>query len=135
MKTIFALIISIILIIVAYSTVVINGHALFIERVFTLDALQKGLSDRDAIAPWRGMLFQFDKPGTYGFWMKDMYFPIDIVWMNGHSVAGVLHDVPIPHDKDIPTYFPPNSIDHVLELRAGRAHELGITTGTRMYGF
>jgi hypothetical protein len=37
-----------------------------------------GLSNRTCIGVNQGMLFVFDKPGKYDFWMKDMKFPIDI---------------------------------------------------------
>ena len=42
---------------------------------------EQGLSGHAALAPDTGLLFIFDVPGEYFFWMKDMNFPIDIIWM------------------------------------------------------
>ncbi|MDX1536041.1 MAG: DUF192 domain-containing protein, partial [Candidatus Spechtbacterales bacterium] len=41
----------------------------------------KGLSGRSSLAEEHGMLFVFNRPGTYSFWMKEMNFPIDIIWI------------------------------------------------------
>ncbi len=48
--------------------------------------LQHGLSDRAALSPTEGMLFVFDKDDYQGIWMKDMNFPIDIVWLDKNGI-------------------------------------------------
>ena len=74
------------------------------------------------------MLFVFDKPDTYGFWMKDMRFPIDIIWISGDKVIYVLSEV---HPDSYPNLFkPPIPVDKVLEINAGLSRKLGITEGT-----
>src|SRR5882672_5260542 len=46
------------------------------------DALRTlGLSGHSPLAADEGMLFIFPAPGEYGFWMKDMLFPLDLVWI------------------------------------------------------
>ncbi len=42
----------------------------------------KGLSGRDKLGTNEGMLFVFKDPGIYPFWMKNMKFPIDIIYIN-----------------------------------------------------
>src|SRR5438128_1731612 len=44
--------------------------------------LETGLSGRSCIGKDQAMLFVFDKPGYYGFWMKGMRFPIDMIWLS-----------------------------------------------------
>ncbi|MBI4033860.1 DUF192 domain-containing protein [Candidatus Saccharibacteria bacterium] len=90
----------------------------------------KGLGGRPCIESDRGMLFVFDKPGRYPFWMKDMRFPIDIVWISpNHRVVGLEVDV-------LPSSFPDRFVNkdepaqYVLELQANRAKDLKIGLGT-----
>ena len=42
----------------------------------------KGLSGILFLPVYEGRWFVFDEAGMYGFWMKDMNFPIDIVWVD-----------------------------------------------------
>lgn len=91
------------------------------------DASEKatGLGGRDCIGHNQGMLFMFDKPGQYGFWMKDMEFPIDIIWIDvNHHVVKVQANV---EEDTYPTVFTNDQpAQYVLELPAGRADELGV---------
>lgn len=43
---------------------------------------EAGLSGRSGLGDDEGMLFVFDQPGYYPFWMKEMKFPIDIIWIS-----------------------------------------------------
>ncbi len=83
-----------------------------------------GLSGRTVLNVNEGMLFLFDEPDSYGFWMKDMTFPIDIVWINGDKIVGVTERVFPPPEGTPPEamkiHYPPEPVDRVLELVAGR---------------
>lgn len=97
-----------------------------LELAETEDQRKKGLSHRDGICDNCGMIFIFDKKGEYGFWMKDMRFGLDIVWI---SNAKVVH-----MEKNIPPDFtsvlrPTKEADMVLEIKAGKADELGLKIG------
>jgi uncharacterized membrane protein (UPF0127 family) len=89
---------------------------------------EQGLSDRPSLPVDSGMLFVFDTPGQYGFWMKDMHFPLDMVWINvDKTVAGVTKDI-LP--STYPSIFPPpNSISYVLEINVGSAEKFGLVSG------
>jgi len=92
-------------------------------------AREKGLGDRDSLPSDEGMLFIFPQAGSYGFWMKDMSFPIDIVWMNaGHAVLGIASDVATSTYPDL--FLPPSPVTYVLELNANAATNLGIVKGS-----
>lgn len=98
------------------------------EVADSADEQQRGLSDRACIGANQGMLFEFPRPGYYNFWMKDMQFPIDIVWMDDKKrvveVAAKVQPSTFPD-----TFAATESSQYVLELAAGRAAELGITPG------
>ncbi len=111
------------------------------ESVFHADVADnaltrmQGLSGREGLAPDEGMLFLFGREGNYGFWMKDMKFPIDIVWIRGHEVAGVTADVeaePKASIFSLKVYYPPGGVDKALELPAGAAAKSGITAGDQV---
>ena len=100
-----------------------------IEIADTDASREQGLSDRASLPSDNGMLFVFDTPGQYGFWMKDMHFPLDMVWINADkTVVGVTKDL-LP--STYPSIFPPPSpISYVLEINAGSAETFGIIKGT-----
>ncbi len=107
-------------------------HADVADNVFTRG---QGLSGREGLAPDEGMLFIFGRQGSYGFWMKDMNFPIDVVWIRDHEIAGVANDIqPQPGVSvfGLKVYYPPEKIDKVLELPAGTAGKHGFAIGDKV---
>ncbi len=79
----------------------------------------KGLMGRTNLGEHEGMIFFFDHPSAYGFWMQGMKIPIDIIWINGDRVAGVTEHLS-PDNSFIPkVYYPPEPVNRVLEVRAG----------------
>lgn len=109
----------------ADKSVEIDGKFIKAEVADSPAERTKGLGGRQCIGEDQGMLFVFDQEGQYGFWMKDMKFPIDIIWLdtNHHVVkiqSGVQPDTyPEVFKNDKPARY-------VLELPAGKAAELGI---------
>ena len=103
-----------------------------VEIAETMSAMEKGLGDRDSLAKDHGMLFIFPVSGTYPFWMKGMYFPIDIVWIRGDRVVGTTENMqaePGVADEALKLYYPPEAIDKVLEVSAGAVAHDGIQAG------
>lgn len=91
---------------------------------------ERGLSGRPSLEDGQGMLFVFPKPGRYAFWMKDMRFPIDIVWLRRGVIAAIAHDVPPPSRGRQPeTRMPEVEVDAVLEVPAGYAAAHGFGPG------
>lgn len=108
---------------------VMLGNALFVLEVADTFALQeRGLSYRQNLAPQTGMLFVFDTPGMYYFWMKDMNFPIDIIWLDQNKK--VVH---IEHSLSPSTYpdsfGPETPTQYVIEIPAGEATRIGLVLG------
>jgi uncharacterized membrane protein (UPF0127 family) len=118
-------------------TVTLNGALVQVELAVTSDAVKKGLSGRPSLAMDRGMLFVFPKPSLYRFWMLNMLFPIDIIWINENKVVSVNANVHPTFDAGIPLrrsffgwllrrrrpifYFPERPAQYVLEVNAGFA--------------
>jgi len=61
---------------------IINDKVLKVDIAFNQKEHELGLSGRKNIPKNYGLLFVFSEPAIYGFWMKDMLFPIDIIWLN-----------------------------------------------------
>lgn len=114
----------------------IRGQRVEVEIAKTREEQRQGLSDRDRL-PWdRGMLFLYEEPGFYAFWMKDMRFDIDIVWIRDRRIVHIHHRVPRPNSADgpvprgqLPRYQPPELADRVLEVPAGYAQAHGWRRG------
>lgn len=88
---------------------------------------EKGLGGRESLCEECGMLFVFEKPGRYAFWMKDMRFPLDIIWLLGNEVVFVAPNV----SPDFSGVIDPSAFaDRVIEINAGAASEL--KTGERV---
>lgn len=66
----------------ALKTVCVKDACVQVEVVDTDAARQLGLMFRENLPEERGMLFVFETEGRYGFWMKNMRFPIDILWID-----------------------------------------------------
>ena len=92
-----------------------------------------GLSYKKEI-PEDGMIFFFYEPDTLSFWMKDMNFPIDIVWIAGNKVVGIEKNAPAPEPgtklMDLPIYRSNEKADTVVELEAGASEKLNIVPGS-----
>jgi len=106
-----------------------GGVSLRIDVASTTAERELGLGGRTAIPNDYGMLFIFDRPDTYGFWMKDMQVPIDIFWLdgNGQVVSKKEHVSP---DTYPDVFYPTAPATSVLETRAGFGEAHDIATGT-----
>jgi uncharacterized protein len=89
---------------------------------------EKGLSGHAPLAKDEGMLFQFATPAKRGFWMKEMLFPIDIIWLDGDlRVLSFFEDVrPDSYPK---SYDSPSDMQYALEVAVGTVSSRGIAVG------
>lgn len=92
---------------------------------------QQGLSYRRGLAAGTGMYFPYPTPGRPAFWMKDMHFDIDIVWIYQGRIVEISHDV--PHEPGTESRVQPQQeIDAVLEVPAGTARRWHWQRGTEV---
>lgn len=109
-----------------------GGNTFNVEVASTTIARARGLSGRDGLGADQGMLFLFNGYDTYGFWMKDMKFSIDMIWIKGNAVAGFSENAaPEPGASlwKLKIYYPPEAVDKVLEVNAGTVVKDGIKKG------
>ena len=110
----------------------INDVSIEVEIADTIETRMRGLSYREFLANGRGMFFIFDKPSRYGFWMKDMHFAIDIVWIDERFRVIDIEKSVSP--ETFPKVFYPNEVvKYVLELDAGFSDEHSIDIGKMVY--
>ncbi|HOU75662.1 MAG TPA: DUF192 domain-containing protein [Candidatus Dojkabacteria bacterium] len=89
-----------------------------------------GLSGRDSIGENQGMLFTFTENTTGGFHMKDVKFPLDILFLDSENkVFSIFNSVPICETEECPIYAPDGSYYSVLELPGGTVEKFGIVEG------
>ncbi len=111
-------------------TVQIGSTIISVETVATPEQQRKGLSGKTSLLDEQGMLFIFSKPGMYGFWMKGMLFPIDIIWIQNGKILAIEKNVaPEPNATNLKTFYPPTPVTEVLEVNAGFAKARGFKEG------
>jgi uncharacterized membrane protein (UPF0127 family) len=112
----------------------INDLSIPVEIADSSEEWSRGLSGRQSLPAEQGMLFVFPAPGMYPFWMPDMRFPIDIIWIDqDRRVIGVSENVPPLENAAKPVYYrPPSPAQYVLEVNAGFARSHGITVGDQL---
>lgn len=107
--------------------VAINDVRFHVETVATQEEIAQGLSNRSRLPKGFGMLFVFDEPVAATFWMKDMRFALDIVWIRNGKVTGIDRDVAYPQPRQDPEEREsPGPVTHVLEVTAGESQSFSV---------
>lgn len=101
---------------------------------------ERGLSGHPKLEDDQAMVFSFvnSERKRPGFWMKEMLFPIDIIWVRENIVVDISKNVPAPEPgtplNDLPLFYPKEPIDTVIEINTGLSDKLNIKTGTTVRG-
>lgn len=117
-----------------YTFMKIDAVGIGVEVARTDSARQLGLSGRASLLDGTGMLFVYENPGLHGIWMKDMNFPIDIIWIGAEDSRKATLRV-LDMEKNVspvtyPKVFTPNvPSSYVLEVNTGFADENGVEVG------
>ena len=119
------------------SEVKINDITIPVEVAKTEIQRRNGLSNLDNLPEGEGMFFVFaQKDIKPPFWMKDMKFAIDILWINDGKIIQINKDVQPPapgtSDDKLLLYVPSQPIDYVLEVNAGFTDEHNIIIGNEI---
>ena len=115
----------------------IEGRAIIGENVFDLEIArtgqeqQLGLMFRDPLPEGQGMLFPFQPARPASFWMFNVTFDLDIIFIADGEVVYIAASVPGCAELPCPGYGPPRTVlvDNVLELNGGTAAEIGLVIG------
>ena len=112
--------------------ITVNGVNLQADIALTTDEQSKGLSIKDILQPDEGMLFPYESPRILSFWMKDMKFPIDIIWLDSDKKVVHIEESLQPCSPLLPcsSYSPDVQAQYVLETVAGFTSANGISKGT-----
>jgi uncharacterized membrane protein (UPF0127 family) len=109
-----------------------GGEKIRAELVTREDDLRRGLMHRDSLAEGTGMLFAYGKPGVYKYWMYNVKFPIDIIWLDeNRRIVQIIHKVPpctVAADQ-CPVYGGEYPSLYVIEVNAGVAGKLNLRPG------
>ena len=115
-------------------TVSFGGGDFAAEVVSTPEERRLGLSGRDHLEPKTGMLFVFQSGVASTFWMKDMRFPLDFIWISSECTVAditpnVLHPAPNTATNTLATYSSSAAAAYTFEINAGEAAKFGISVG------
>lgn len=114
-------------------TATINNHTFKLYVARTTKEKEVGLSEKTSLPEDFGMLFVFEKPGFYSFWMKNMKFGIDIIYINKGEVVTIYKNlVPEKSNKEALLYNPEEPADMVLEINAGLSQKYNLKKGDRV---
>jgi len=109
----------------------IAGKTLKIEVADSPAEREIGLSYRKSLPEDQGLLFVFEKPDFYGFWMKDMNFPLDFLWINENfEVVDISKNITTSTYPDLIT--PKSPAQYVLEVNAGLIDKKAWKIGDRL---
>ncbi len=89
---------------------------------------QQGLSDTTSLPKDNGMLFVFQNPGIYGFWMKDMNYALDFIWLNAKmQIVTITPNVAASTYPQV--FYPSQPVQYVVEVNAGFSTAHNLTVG------
>jgi uncharacterized membrane protein (UPF0127 family) len=111
----------------------VDGATFNVELATTTLEQARGLSFRTSLGANDGMIFLFGSGGTQTFWMKDMNFALDMIWISGNTVVGFAQNVPAPAPDaqlwQLQIYSSPANTDKVLEVNPGTVAKYNMKVG------
>ena len=113
-----------------------SGQKIKVRVADTDKRRQLGLSYFTNLPQDEGMFFLFDKSGLYPFWMKDMNFPLDIIWLKktGDNQFQVVHTVENILPSTYPESFASQGVaDAVLEVNSGASTVYNLIPGKKLW--
>jgi hypothetical protein len=138
-KVLFLIIISLITVAIFRFLFFVPGEVCFKENCFSVEVAdseeerRRGLMFREKLDEEEGMLFIFEKEGNYPFWMKNMNFPLDIVWISKErEVVFIKKDFLPCENKNCKIITPKEKAKYVLELNSGTVDCFSIQEGEKV---
>jgi len=109
----------------------VGGQTLSVELATTPAQMEQGLSNRTSMEDSQGMLFDFKQQAVPNFWMKDMKFNLDFIWISQNKIIDITADAahPVSASSPLPNYSPTAPVDMVLEVNAEWSKAHGIKVG------
>lgn len=112
-------------------TITIKNKEFKLYTANTAKEKELGLSEKKSMPENYGMVFPFGQDSYYSFWMKNMKFPIDILFINNNKIVTIHHNVAPPKslNETLPIYTSNKLADTVLEINAGLSKKYGFKDG------
>lgn len=107
----------------------IGDKKFHLEVVNDTKSIQKGLMYRDSLPDDSGMLFIFQKPVNTSFWMKNVKFPLDILFLKNNKIVKIHKSAQPCLGEQCKLYHSYDYVDSAIELNAGICDKYGIKTG------
>lgn len=113
------------------STATINNQTFKLYIAISDNDRMVGLSEKTSMPQDYGMLFEFEKADYYPFWMKNMKFPIDIIFIKGDKIVTIYPNLqpPASNQDSLPIFKPESEADKVLEINAGISQKYNFKKG------
>jgi uncharacterized membrane protein (UPF0127 family) len=107
-----------------------RSHVFTVEMARTSAQQEQGLMNRHGLAPDAGMLFPFDPPRPASFWMRNTLIPLDMIFIRPDGTIARIAANTVPMSQTPIAVAEPMTA--VLEIKGGRAAQLGIVEGDRV---
>jgi uncharacterized protein len=105
-------------------------HVFTVEVADTDATREKGLMYRKDLPDGRGMLFDFFRDQPVGFWMKNTYIPLDMIFIRSDGrIVSIAENTEPMSERVVPSGAP---VRAVLEVKGGTARRLGIQPGDQV---
>ena len=111
---------------------ILGDRAIGLEVAKTPQEQATGLMFRTELPDDRGMFFPIEPARNVRFWMKNVLIELDMVFLREGVVQAIISNVPPCLSETCPNYGPDVPVDGVIELRGGRAAQLGLKVGDRI---
>ena len=110
--------------------IIIGEKVVLVEIKDTEEERRQGLSNRENLDKDAGVLFIFEELNKYDFWMKEMKFDLDFLWIKGEEVVEITEGVKAPEKGEEPlTVRSKVLVDKVLEVNVGWVKENEVRVG------
>lgn len=110
----------------------INQNNFIVKVADTKEALEKGLSGVESMPQHHGMLFVLEEEDLWDFWMKDMLFPLDIIFIDSNwKIVAIHEDAPVSTGDHF-IYSSSEPYQYALEFNQGTVARCGIKVGDKV---
>ncbi len=109
-----------------------NTLCIAAEVAVTREARERGLMGREELREKEGMLFVFQEEGQHDFWMKNMRFPLDIIWVGKGKAIVDIKENALPCGEQCPSLVPQGASLYTIEVVSGFVAKHRLKAGDRI---
>jgi uncharacterized membrane protein (UPF0127 family) len=115
-----------------YTKIIIDDKIVNVEIADTAEKHYQGLSNRKNLCDDCGMLFIFPDKKDRIFVMRNMNFPLDIIWIDDDKIVKIDKNLPPEDENPVNNYSSDAPVDYVLEVNEGFADKNNIKAGDKI---